>query len=234
MVKQFAHVDGHFPEVVFNRHCGPAAQAVVLDDFVSESFDPMSNGGFIGGATLGAENQYLPIAIARETLPPDVPRWGAGYKRHLLDWQRWGVVRIQPDALPYESNFVDIDPRHRDKSGLGMPVVRITYDLRANELRQAEWFAGKAEELLGAMGAGKTWRGPYFTGVGSSHDLGGIRTSDDPALGVVDRELQVHDTPGLYVFSGAVFPSCPGINPTLTLWALCLWAVERLIEEKRG
>ena len=41
--------------------------------------------------------------------------------------------------------------------------------------------------------------------------------------GVVDRELQVHDTPGLYVFSGAVFPTCPGINPTLTLWALvCL------------
>jgi gluconate 2-dehydrogenase alpha chain len=144
------------------------------------------------------------------------------------------VVRIQPDALPYESNFVDIDPDHRERSSLGMPVVRITYDLRENERRQAEWFAEEAEKLLGVMGASKTWRGPYFTGAGSSHDLGGIRSDDDPAFGVVNRNLQVHDTPGLYVFGGAVFPSCPGINPTLTLWALCLWATDRLIEEKGG
>ena len=54
--------------------------------------------------------------------------------------------------------------------------------------------------------------------------------SDDPAAGVVDRELQVHDTPGLYVFSGAVFPTCPGINPTLTLWALTSYAAGRLVE----
>jgi gluconate 2-dehydrogenase alpha chain len=58
---------------------------------------------------------------------------------------------------------------------------------------------------------------------------------DDPAASVVDRTLQVHDTPGLYVYSGSVFPTCAGVNPTLTLWALCLKAARELIERlQRG
>jgi gluconate 2-dehydrogenase alpha chain len=79
------------------------------------------------------------------------------------------------------------------------------------------------------MGAVKTWAGPHFTGVGSSHDLGGCRMGEDPASSVVDGDLRVHDTPGLYVFGGASFPSCPGVNPTLTIWAVCLRAAERLV-----
>src|SRR3712207_8958825 len=46
---------------------------------------------------------------------------------------------------------------------------------------------------------------------------------------VVDADLQVHDTPGLYVFSGATFPTCPGINPTHTIWAVSYRAAERLV-----
>jgi len=111
--------------------------------------------------------------------------------------------------------------------------VRVTYDLHRNEQRLSEWMEGRSEEILRAMGATTTWRGPRFTGVGSSHDMGGCRMGDDPATSVVDRDLAVHDTPGLYVFGGAAFPSCPGINPTLTIWAVCLRAAERLIERLR-
>ena len=53
---------------------------------------------------------------------------------------------------------------------------------------------------------------------------------EDPGQTVVNPELRVHDTPGLYVFSGAAFPTCPGINPTLTLMALVYRAAERLVE----
>jgi gluconate 2-dehydrogenase alpha chain len=218
---------------VFNRHTGPAAQAVVLDDFLDASFDCGAH-GFLGGSTLGAENQFLPIQISREALPPDVPGWGKAYKDHLRQWQHFGVVRMQPEALSYEANFLDIDPRRRDRSGLGMPVVRVTYDLQPNEHRLAEFMEAKSEEILAAMGATKTWRGPRFTGAGSSHDLGGCRMGDDPALNVTDRNLQVHDTPGLYVFSGAVFPTCAGVNPTLTIWALSLWAARNLVETLGG
>jgi gluconate 2-dehydrogenase alpha chain len=232
MTKLFSDVSGYFPDSNFNRHTGPAAQSMIVDDFVDETFDARRH-GFIGGGTLSAENQALPLQIARSAVPPDVPRWGQPFKDFLRQWQHVGALRVQPDALPYETSYLDLDPRHRDQSGLGLPVVRITYDLRLNEQRQSEWLEAKSEEILRVMGATKTWRGPRFTGVCSSHDLGACRMGEDPAASVVDPELRVQDTPGLYVFSGATFPSCPGVNPTLTMWAVCLRAAERLVERLR-
>lgn len=232
MTKMFAHVNGYFPDTIFNRHTGPAAQGVVIDDFLADRFDSMQH-GFVGGATLGAEQQFLPIQISREAIPPDVRRWGQPYKDHIRNWQHYGVIRIQPDTLSYTSNFLDLDPVYRDRSGFGMPVMRVTYDMRENEHRLAEWMESKAEEILRAVGAVKTWRGQRFTGVGSSHELGGARMGHEPETSVVSPELAVHDTPGLYVFSGATLPTCPGINPTLTLWAVCYRAAERLVERLR-
>jgi gluconate 2-dehydrogenase alpha chain len=112
-------------------------------------------------------------------------------------------------------------------------VVRVTYDLQPNERRLADHMEGVSEEILRRMGATATWRGPSFTGAGSSHDMGACRMGDDPASSVVDRGLRVHDTPGLSVFGGATFPTCPGINPTLTIWAASLLAADRLVERMR-
>jgi gluconate 2-dehydrogenase alpha chain len=227
MTKMWADVFGFFPDIVFNGHTGPAAQMWGLDDFVAADFDSPSH-GFVGGATPNVENQRLPLGVTREALPPDVPSWGKGFKDHIRTWQHWAAVRLQPDSLSYESNFLDLDGRHRDRSGLGLPLVRITYDMQDNEHRLSDWMEGKAEEILREMGATKTWRGPRFSGVVSSHDLGGCRMGEDPAASVVDPELRVHDTSGLYVFGGAVFPTCHGVNPTLTMWALCYRAAEQL------
>jgi gluconate 2-dehydrogenase alpha chain len=166
-------------------------------------------------------------------VPPDVRRWGKPYKDHLRGWQHWCAIRLQPDCLSYRDNYLDLDPRHRDRSGLGLPLVRITYDLRDNEIRLDRWMEAKAAEILRTMGATEVWRGPRLSGVISSHDLGGCRMGEDPSRSVVDPDLQVHDTPGLYVFGGAVFPTCPGVNPTLTMWALCCRAADRLVERLR-
>jgi len=229
MTKMWADVYGFFPDVVFNKHTGPAAQMWSLDDYIAADFDSAAH-GFVGGATPNIENQQLPIQISREGLPPEVPRWGKGYRDHLRGWQHICAVRLQPESLSYVTDFLDLDPRHRDRSGLGLPLVRITCDLRENERRLAAWTEDRAEEILRAMGATRTWRGPRFRGVCSSHDLGGCRMGEDPMSSVADPDLRVHDTPGLYVFSGAVFPTCPGVNPTLTMWALCCRAAERLVE----
>ena len=80
------------------------------------------------------------------------------------------------------------------------------------------------------MGATKTWRGPRFTGAGSSTMWAAAAwvTIRPRALSI--GTFRVHDTPGLYVFSGAVFPTCAGVNPTMTLWALSLMAAHGLVE----
>ena len=232
MTKGWADVYGYFPDVVFNAHTGPAAQMWGLDDFVADSFDSAAH-GFVGGATPNVENQRLPIQISREPVPPGTRGWGRPYRDHLRRWQRLGAVRLQPDTLSYHANYLDLDPVHRDRSGLGLPVVRITYDIQENERRLDEWMEAKAGEILRAMGATSVWRGLRLGGVCSSHDLGGCRMGEDPAGSVVDPRLEVHDTPGLYVFGGAVFPTCHGVNPTLTMWALCWRAAEQLVERLR-
>jgi len=228
MTKMFGQVLAQFPGKYFNRHCANASQSMIVEDFLYPDF-PAHAHGFLGGATISAEHQFLPLSISREALPPHVPRWGTEYQEHLQTWQQWGVLRIQPDTLPYTHNFVDLDPHHRDRSGWGMPVVRITYDIGENEHRMSAWMEDKCEEILQAMGGRTPWRGPRFTGVGSCHDLGGIRMGLDPQSSVVDSNLEVHDTRGLFVFGGGVYPSCPGINPTLTMMALCRRACTDLI-----
>ncbi len=233
MTKMWSDVHGFFPDTVFNAHTGPAAQMWGLDDFEAAGFDAAAH-GFVGGATPSIENQRLPIQIAREALPDDVPSWGPAYKAHLRRWQHVAAVRLQPSSLSYEANFLELDPRHRDRSGLGLPVLRITYDMQANEHRLGAFMEAKAAEILREMGASETWKGPRFGGVLSSHDLGGCRMGEDPRSSVVDPDLQVHDTPGLYVFGTAVFPSCHGVNPTLTMWALCRRAAERLVDRLRA
>jgi gluconate 2-dehydrogenase alpha chain len=234
MTKMFSDQWGHFPDVHFNHHTGMTVQAVVMDDLLADNQDYKSL-GFVGGATLSVESTGLPLYFSGIHLPPDVQRWGKPFKDHIREWQHYCPVRIQPDTLSYHSNFLDLDPRHRDRSGLGLPVVRITYDMRENEHRSSRYAERKSEEILREMGAVRTWEGARFTGVCSSHDVGGVRMGEDPAGSVVDGDLCVHDTPGLYVFSGAVFPTCPGINPTLTIWALSVRAAERLAERlQRG
>lgn len=52
------------------------------------------------------------------------------------------------------------------------------------------------------------------------HPLGTARADGDPARGVVDPDLQVHGTAGLYVADGSVVPSSLGVNPQLTIMAL--------------
>ena len=60
-------------------------------------------------------------------------------------------------------------------SGLGLPVIQITFQQYPNELALIRFIRERSVEILKKMGVEKTWTGPTLTGVGSSHDLGGLR-----------------------------------------------------------
>jgi choline dehydrogenase-like flavoprotein len=52
------------------------------------------------------------------------------------------------------------------------------------------------------------------------HPLGTARAGSDPAMSVVDPQLQVRGAPGVYVADGGVVPSSLGVNPQITIMAL--------------
>ncbi|UFN47904.1 GMC oxidoreductase [Roseomonas sp. OT10] len=227
MTKQFPSVLGHVPGAAFDRHAGPGAQGIIVEDLLRpEAF--AAEDGLVGGATLGVENQMLPIQIAREALPPGLPSFGPAWQDHMARWNERAVIRIQTDTLSYHGNVLDLDPLHRDRGGYGLPLVRVTFAVRRNEERLADWAMRRSRDMLRRMGAATSWDGPRFTGIGSCHDFGGARMGLDPRTSVVSDDMQVHDTPGLYVMGGATFPSCHGVNPTLTMWALAARACDRL------
>jgi gluconate 2-dehydrogenase alpha chain len=229
--KQLPKVSALLPGTSLNRFAGPSAQGMIMDDLAGDNFDH-SGLGFIRGGSIGTFMQLQPVMAARDQVPDDVPRWGSGYKEHLIrNWNSIFAIEAQPEGLMYEENYLDLDPTVKDRSGLGLPVVRITYKQRRNELAIIQYLREKSIEILQEMGAAKIWVGPAMTGVGSSHDLGGIRMGKDPASSVVGSSLMCHDVENLYVMSGAVFPSCPGINPTLTIQALALRAADGIRHE---
>jgi len=60
-----------------------------------------------------------------------------------------------------------------------------------------------------------------------SHILGTTRMHDDPAIGVVDKQLIHHQYRNLFVLGGSVFPAITPGNPTLTISALSLYAADK-------
>ena len=63
---------------------------------------------------------------------------------------------------------------------------------------------------------------------GASHLMGTCRMGTDPRTSVVDAELRAHDHHNLFVVGSAVFPTGGASNPTLTIAALALRAVQAI------
>jgi choline dehydrogenase-like flavoprotein len=72
----------------------------------------------------------------------------------------------------------------------------------------------------------------FELGVGFHH-MGTTRMADDPARGVVDRDLKVHGVANLFVASSSVFATAATATPTFTITALALRLAEHLRERLR-
>jgi choline dehydrogenase-like flavoprotein len=64
---------------------------------------------------------------------------------------------------------------------------------------------------------------------GSSHPQGGNALSDDPQIGVVDRNFAVHGFDNLFVADASVFTGCIRVNPIATVLALAHYAAPRIL-----
>jgi choline dehydrogenase-like flavoprotein len=57
---------------------------------------------------------------------------------------------------------------------------------------------------------------------------------DDPKSSVVDKDLRSHDHPNLFMLGSGVFCTSATANPTLTIAALSLRAVDQVKAAVRG
>jgi choline dehydrogenase-like flavoprotein len=70
---------------------------------------------------------------------------------------------------------------------------------------------------------------PHHLEMMAFHPLGTCRMAADPARGVVGKDGQSFDLPGLYIADGSVVPSSLGVNPQITIMALAKMIAQSII-----
>ncbi|WBU52844.1 GMC family oxidoreductase [Paracoccus sp. SCSIO 75233] len=136
------------------------------------------------------------------------------------------LVEQSPDA----ENRVTLDPEKRDVNGV--PLPRIHYDY--SEYTRAGLEAAEAahQDIFTRLGATEIKHSPDIYGAG--HVIGTVRMGAEPQNSVVDADLRSFDHPNLFLLGSGSFPTSATANPTLTIAALSLRAVEAIAGTVRG
>jgi len=116
------------------------------------------------------------------------------------------------DALGMPKLKVDWRLTRDDKRSMLESTLRIGEELARLKLGRI-----KVEEWL--LAGEDVWPSWIWSGC---HHMGTTRMSNDPALGVVDRDCRVHSVANLYVAGSSVFPTGGYVTPTFTIVALAL------------
>ena len=214
-----------FKDRWINPFLAAGATGTVIDDFNNDNFDH-SNLGFHGGGYIGGNvSNGRPITTRR--VPPGTPRWGTKWKQANADWYAHAFsVSVHGSCYPHQENYLDLDPTYRD--AYGMPLLRMNFDFRDNELRMSEYCTSKANEIAKALGAtivstGGPRNGPFDPRVyQTTHNTGGTPMGADPNTSAVSPHLQHWDAQNLFVVGASVYPHNSGYNPTGPLAALAL------------
>ncbi len=223
---------GQFEHEV-NGYKGVAVSRIIHDTYELDA----AKVGFHGGGGFDFRQIFTPIAFGFAGVPPDGPQWGSAYKAELARAFTRTVNSFgHTTSLPVATNTITLDDEVKDAWGL--PAIRLTFKEHANDLAVYKWFAQKAQDLLDAAGATKSWQfpteNPRQQG-GGPHLLGTCRMGNDPATSVVDKNHRAHDVPNLFIVDGSSFVTGGRGQPTMTIMALAFRAGDLIAQAaKRG
>ena len=228
----FSHHQGAPVTALFDRDLhnwyGLPAQGVAIDEWADDNFDH-SDLDFIGGANLWVHTNRKPMSAAKMGTFGETRNWGSDWKAFIMkNADRTNSAYIQKTTLPYEDNYLDLDPVVKDP--LGFPVTRITARYGDNEKRIAAYSQEKMEQWYREAGAIKVIK----SGVGhlmgaSTHAYGGTRMGLNSESNVVNEWGFSHEAPNLGILGGSVMGSSGSRNPTLTVQALSWRTAEYLV-----
>ena len=215
-----------------NPFIGTGAGGQAIDDFNGDHFDhgPL---GFIGGAYINV-NITGGRPIQQMALPPGTPQWGSGWKQAIKQHYNHTVtIGTHGSVMSYRQCYLDLDPTYRN--AFGQPLLRMTFDWNANDIKMGQFVADKAAQIGKTMGAksmavsakqlGQHYDvRPYQT----THTVGGAIMGESPQNSVLNRYLQSWDVPNVFVLGASAFPQNLGYNPTGMVGALAYWAAHAI------
>jgi choline dehydrogenase-like flavoprotein len=229
--------------LMFNAHAETFAtfeqplneyKSIQVTRIVHDFYDADPARGFYGGGGLDARMMPGPILYATGWgLSPETPLWGSEYKRALREgFTHTMEISSAGTSLALESNNITLDPQMKDP--FGRPAIRVTYRDHPDDLAMIRFLQQRAEEILEAAGAKRTWSVPISEATNGVHLLGTCRMGDDPRTSVVDRWHRTHDVPNLFVCDGSSMVTSGRGQPTMTIQALAFRAGEHIAAAARA
>ena len=162
----------------------------------------------------------------------DLDGFGKDFKKELLKPGPWTVwMGGWGECLPYFDNAVTLDPNEKDPFGL--PMVRIHFEYKENEMNMMEDIRKSVGEILETCGFENVNTYMYPKPGGSTiHEMGTARMGRDPETSVLNAFNQMHEVPNVFITDGSCMASSGSLNPSLTYMALtaraCAYAVDQL------
>jgi choline dehydrogenase-like flavoprotein len=156
--------------------------------------------------------------------------WGRQKKRSISTWSN----HIEILAMVEDTNdgtFLAVPPEGDYVQPSAGPIGVGLFDYRLSDqsvrVREAADQAIKA--VCERRGVGRFLKLSETPGVYAAHPLGGCRMAEGPDLGVVDHRCQVFGHEGMFCMDSSVIPTSLGVNPSLTISAVCERAASILV-----
>jgi choline dehydrogenase-like flavoprotein len=190
------------------------------------------NDGIVGGGMIADEFVPTPSnAYAYLVSAGVIPPHGAASKRGMRDLMR-RMVRLAGPIQEVTSRDSRVRVERRVTDRFGIPVVRLSGGLHAEDLRawdfltarSADWLAAAGAEVVVEMERGRS-RGPS----GGQHQAGTCRMGDDPARSVTDPWGRVWGHDNLRITGGSIHVTNGGVNPVLTIYANAFRIVDHMV-----
>ncbi len=173
-----------------------------------------------------------PVAGEVGSLAGQGSEWGQAWKDNLRNnWDGILGIGIQGESLPYEDQYMDLDPVYKD--AWGDPILRITFDFHDNDRNLYRYMAQRCLEIMRAMNPTRVVMTEELARYDvhtyqSTHNTGGAIMGADPGDSVTNKYGQVWDTPNVFVTGATLYPQNPGMNPTGPLMALAYFTGDAL------
>lgn len=222
---------GFFDEQM-NTFMGAGALGMNIDDFNGDNFDHTDLDFIHGSSITILQGGTRPIAS--NPTPPDVPLWGAEFKKASIEnYTRSLGVFGQGASMPHKENYLSLDPTYKD--AYGVPLLQMTYNFTDQDRKLHKFITEKIVDVMKEMGAKEVVGAgdledysivPYQ----STHNTGGTIMGANPEDSVVNNYLQHWDAENLFVVGAGNFPHNSGYNPTATVGALAYRAAEGIIK----
>ncbi|MCA2013798.1 GMC family oxidoreductase [Cereibacter sphaeroides] len=216
----------------FNPFAAAGSSGTSMDDFAINQIDFAAE-GFIGGSyiTAGLSNGQ---PIRGISLPEGTPGWGAGWKQGIGEWYGHSMsIGSHGSNMSYRDCYLDLDPTYTDRHG--RPLMRMTFDWKANDIRMTQFMKRQIEPIAQSMNP-DSWRSSYksegarydIRPYQTTHNVGGAIMGTDPNSSAVNRYLQAWGQHNVFVLGAGAFPQNIQYNPTGAVGALAYWAADAI------